>query len=46
MQPYAADDVPFTSDLDRRIIAALQYRPRATWASIAEALGEIGRAHV
>ena len=40
MQPYAADDVPSTSDLDRRIIAALQYRPRATWASIAEALEE------
>jgi DNA-binding Lrp family transcriptional regulator len=26
--------------LDRRIIAALQYRPRATWAAIAEALDE------
>lgn len=29
-----------TADLDRRIIAALQYRPRATWAAIADALGE------
>ncbi|GAA2093572.1 MULTISPECIES: Lrp/AsnC family transcriptional regulator [Brevibacterium] len=29
--------------LDRRIIAALQIRPRATWAAIADALGESAR---
>ena len=39
MQPYA-EDGQSTHALDRRIIAALQYRPRATWASIADALDE------
>ncbi|WP_051297806.1 AsnC family transcriptional regulator [Brevibacterium album] len=29
--------------LDRRIIAALQIRPRATWAALADALGESAR---
>lgn len=40
MQPFPPDGGPPTTELDRRIIAALQYRPRATWAAIAEALQE------
>lgn len=31
------------SALDRRIISALQIRPRATWAMVADALGEPAR---
>lgn len=41
---HTADSVDVALDhLDRRIIAALQIRPRATWAMIADALGEPAR---